>query len=207
MMKRTLLSLAVVGLLVAPTEASAQSGWWDPVVDRMPAQGGELPDVCRVRPDLPVCDTRRSPSQDGDWERDRDRDVRVGTIGSSRARRGNGPPFCRSGAGHPTKGRAWCREKGWDGAWYDAGWDDVIFGRYPSRRSTVDRGGLIDVLGGVILGRLENRTGVRSGAPLEGRFLDGRRILQIRLGGTPVAELLDANADGRVDRTVLVRRQ
>jgi hypothetical protein len=204
MMTRTLLSLAVLGLLV-PGAASAQSGWWDPVVDRLPAQEGERPDVCRVRPDLPVCDTRRSRTDDGDWERQTD--GRVGTIGSSRSRRGNGPPFCRNGAGHPTKGRAWCREKGWDGAWYDTGWDDVIFGRYPSRRGTVDRGGLIDVLGGVILGRLEGRAGLRSGAPLEGRFLDGRRILQIRVGGTPVAELLDANADGRVDRTVLVRRR
>ena len=27
---------------------------------------------------------------------------------------GNGPAFCRSGAGHPVHGRAWCREKGWD---------------------------------------------------------------------------------------------
>ena len=28
-------------------------------------------------------------------------------------RRGNGPPFCRSGAGHPVHGRRWCIEKGW----------------------------------------------------------------------------------------------
>lgn len=27
--------------------------------------------------------------------------------------RGNGPPFCRSGAGHPVHGRRWCLEKGW----------------------------------------------------------------------------------------------
>ncbi|NIP78063.1 MAG: hypothetical protein GWM90_02200, partial [Gemmatimonadetes bacterium] len=66
----------------------------------------------------------------------------------------------------------------------------------------MDRGGLIDVLGDVVLGRIERRSGLRSGAPLQGRFLDGG-ILQIRVGGVPVAELLDANADGRVDRTVL----
>lgn len=29
---------------------------------------------------------------------------------------GNGPAFCRSGAGHPVHGWAWCREKGWDRA-------------------------------------------------------------------------------------------
>ncbi len=26
---------------------------------------------------------------------------------------GNGPAFCRSGAGHPVHGWAWCRERGW----------------------------------------------------------------------------------------------
>lgn len=31
-----------------------------------------------------------------------------------KAANGNGPSFCRSGAGHPVFGREWCREKGWD---------------------------------------------------------------------------------------------
>ena len=31
-------------------------------------------------------------------------------------RNGNGPAFCRSGAGHPVHGWEWCREKGWDRA-------------------------------------------------------------------------------------------
>jgi hypothetical protein len=26
---------------------------------------------------------------------------------------GNGPAFCRRGAGHPVHGWAWCRERGW----------------------------------------------------------------------------------------------
>lgn len=69
------------------------------------------------------------------------------------ARRGNGPAFCRSGAGHPVFGRRWCVEKGfglgrqvrddrrviWD--------DDVILrdgrqvrvDRRLSERSTIDR--------------------------------------------------------------------
>lgn len=34
--------------------------------------------------------------------------------GTARGERGNGPAFCRSGAGHPVHGRAWCRDKGWD---------------------------------------------------------------------------------------------
>jgi hypothetical protein len=32
----------------------------------------------------------------------------------NKAAKGNGPAFCRSGAGHPVFGREWCREKGWD---------------------------------------------------------------------------------------------
>lgn len=28
--------------------------------------------------------------------------------------KGNGPAFCRSGAGHPVHGWQWCRERGWD---------------------------------------------------------------------------------------------
>lgn len=212
-MKRALLALAVTGLVVPVGQASAQSGWWEPVVDRMPAQGGQLPDVCRVRPDLPVCDPTRDTRDrtdrrdDGGWETGDSWPTgrsRTSTA-SRRGKKGNGPPFCRNGAGHPTKGRAWCREKGWDG-WYDVGWQDVIFDRrYPSRR-TMSRGGLIDVLGSVVLGRIESRSGVRSGSPLEGRFLDGQRILQVRAAGIPIAELLDANGDGRVDRTVLLRR-
>src|SRR5688572_11048441 len=31
-----------------------------------------------------------------------------------KAANGNGPSFCRSGAGHPVFGREWCRDKGWD---------------------------------------------------------------------------------------------
>lgn len=49
----------------------------------------------------------------------RDRRGRVIVIGDDDIderfdrRQGNGPPFCRSGAGHPVHGRRWCLEKGW----------------------------------------------------------------------------------------------
>lgn len=49
----------------------------------------------------------------------RDRRGRVIVIGDDdiderfNRRQGNGPPFCRSGAGHPVHGRRWCLEKGW----------------------------------------------------------------------------------------------
>ena len=46
-------------------------------------------------------------------------------------RRGNGPPFCRSGAGHPVHGRRWCIEKGWG-----LGNDDL---RLRQGRAIVDR--------------------------------------------------------------------
>src|SRR5688500_14694607 len=29
--------------------------------------------------------------------------------------KGGGPAFCRSGAGHPVFGMAWCQERGWSG--------------------------------------------------------------------------------------------
>lgn len=44
-----------------------------------------------------------------------DRDGRVVVVDGGRrdrARRGNGPKFCRNGQGHPVHGREWCREKG-----------------------------------------------------------------------------------------------
>ena len=32
------------------------------------------------------------------------------------AAKGGGPAFCRSGAGHPVFGMAWCHERGWSGS-------------------------------------------------------------------------------------------
>ena len=33
---------------------------------------------------------------------------------SGKVKNGNGPAFCRSGAGHPVHGWEWCRQRGWD---------------------------------------------------------------------------------------------
>ena len=33
--------------------------------------------------------------------------------GKGKAKQGNGPAFCRSGAGHPVFGWEWCEERGW----------------------------------------------------------------------------------------------
>ena len=199
-MKRALPYLAVIALAVPGTSAAAQSGgWWGTVSDRLPTRSGRQPQVCRIRPDLPACDVSRS--------RDRDRgDIVFGRREGRGQRRGNGPPFCRNGRGHPTKGLEWCREKGWGtGGWYDVGWEDVILGRPRTRQRTLGRGGLIDVLGDIVLGRLQRRAG--AGTALSGRLLGtDRRILQVRAGGVPLAELLDVNADGRADRILLYRQ-
>ncbi len=133
--------------------------------------------------------------------------------GAGQARRGNGPPFCRDGRGHPTKGMEWCAEKGWapgysSYGWSRASWPDVILGRIPLLSgSRLGGPSLLDVLGRVVLGRLVNRArylGATGG--LEGRWLDlgaRGRVLQLRAGGRPLAELADLNRDGRADRILL----
>jgi hypothetical protein len=120
---------------------------------------------------------------------------------------GNAPAFCRSGAGHPVWGREWCVEKGFglgSGAgtlWSRGNVTDVIFGRsYPTR---LDRGGLLDVVGDIVFGRMALQA-VTLGydQPLMGVWLtpqNGPRILQVQSGGYPVAELVDVNRDDRVE--------
>ena len=128
--------------------------------------------------------------------------------------RGQGPAFCRSGAGHPTKGRQWCYDKGYglgNDRWSRAsGWDGIILGRPDGRYSTSRMGGSIlqDILGRVIYGRLLSQSNAYGWGPLSGRWLDassGPRILQVQGGGHPLAEFYDQNRDGRVD-LVMVNR-
>jgi hypothetical protein len=182
----------------------------------------------------------RDDRDDDDWDDDdrddrardddrRDRaDSRESRRGRSRAdRRGGdddraGPPFCRNGQGHPVHGRQWCRDKGYgnggvlsrtSAGWEDRRWEDIIL-RAPRdtdrRKRTVDQGGLLDVLGDEVFGRLDSeRRRLGAQAPLEGRWLDlrnGGRALQLRSGTVPVAELTDLNGDGRVEITLVRRR-
>ena len=117
-------------------------------------------------------------------------------------RRGNGPPFCRNGQGHPVHGMDWCRRKGWA----QAGWGDVVYhDRIPSD-GRVDQPRVRDILGSVILDRLTQHSR-RLGAtgPIEGRsfLVDGASVLQLRASGIPIAELTDRNRDGRVDLVLL----
>lgn len=147
-------------------------------------------------------------------------DDRLREMGAWRLRRlgdrqpaGNAPAFCRSGAGHPVWGRDWCLQKGFglgsqDGTlWSRGAINDVTFRRTDTPR--LDRGGLLDVLGDVVLGRLALQA-VTLGydQPLMGLWLtppSGPRILQVHSGSYPVAELVDTNRDNRAEVLYVVQ--
>ena len=120
-----------------------------------------------------------------------------------------GPAFCRSGEGHPVHGRQWCRDKGFSMG-HDRSrdrWGDIIYRdrRYDNR--TMGRSTLENILGSVVLGRFDSygRSSVRDGS-LNGRWLDTRAtVLQLYMGSTPIARLIDTNRDGRVDNVSLLR--
>jgi hypothetical protein len=157
---------------------------------------------------------RRNDGRDDDWYNGRN-DRRDDDWDSDRnGKNGKGPAFCRSGAGHPVHGRAWCREKGFglgsnnNGRWDRVTWDDVIFRRRP-RAGTFGRDVLYDVLGGSVYNRLDAQRrywGVN--APLVGDWntYNGNTVLRVLAGGIPIAELVDRNNDRRVDYISLHRR-
>jgi hypothetical protein len=201
------LAAAALGALAGTSPAQAQSTtWWEwaaPVV-----VGGEQ---IRTRGGVIVVpETRR--------DRDRDRDRRDSRARGGARSQGEGPAFCRSGEGHPVHGRQWCVEKGWglgnrsyDPRWERRRWEDVVFGAPRDRRRSgvVDQRDLADVLGSVVFGRLQGhqrQLGARG--PVEGRWTGtgaGGRVLQVRAGGTPIAELTDLDGDGRVDLVLVYR--
>ncbi|NJD11621.1 MAG: hypothetical protein FIB01_14700 [Gemmatimonadetes bacterium] len=122
--------------------------------------------------------------------------------------RSGGPAFCRSGAGHPTRGRQWCYEQGYglgDERWSRAGdWDGFAFGRPDGRYrgSRLEGSVLRDILGRVIYGRLVIQSRAWGWGALSGRWLDaavGPRVLQVQAGGHALAEFYDRDRDGRVD--------
>ncbi len=133
---------------------------------------------------------------------------------AAQGRRGNGPPFCRSGAGHPTHGWAWCVQKGWAprpapapvSLWRRVVWHDVVFRREACCAAGYRDAGLVALLGGRVLERLLVAGHAPARGALEGRWVAAGRALslEVRVGGRPLARLTDVNRDGRVDR-VLVR--
>lgn len=223
----TLAILAAAAVLAGSaqeTEAQQANGWWDWALPALiEARGGHdaIPDRRRDGRDRRD-DGARAGRSLPDVILGRDDRGRGNTRSGQRSGQGNargGPPFCQNGQGHPVHGRQWCRDKGFGSGggvfgtrWDTRSWDDVILRapRGTDRRSGVmNRGGLIDVLGDVVFGRL-TAEGSRLGAtgPLTGRWLEtnsGAAVLQIRSGGIPLAELTDLDGNGRVDAVLISR--
>jgi len=209
-MNRNRLFLGAAALLAmasaAPLSAQGSDGWWQPAVLGA-TQGGDRPSIGDVILGRGGRDARTSRRQgDVDYRYD-DR--------SGKAKKGNGPPFCRNGQGHPVHGRRWCEEKGWGtGSGYDswsrADWRDVIFRRDPGRQQRMSAPTIAGVLGDVVFGRLAGHGRSQGlGGALEGRWLplaQGGAVMQLRMGGVPLAELADLNLDGRADMILLSGR-
>jgi hypothetical protein len=129
--------------------------------------------------------------------------------------RSGGPAFCRSGAGHPVRGREWCVEKGFGlGGYRDLRWGrtstpDVIFSRQADSGSLA-RSVLIDVLGDVVFNRLAlHAITLGFSDPLSGVWLGepaGPRILRLDSGDYPIAEIVDSDRDNRADIMVVALR-
>ena len=195
-MRQRTIALALVALVLGTAgQASAQSRNRD--AGRWPWQGGGWETVRQDghgKKEQKAARARNNARHDDD---DRDHDER-----GQGQRRGNGPPFCRNGQGHPVHGMEWCREKGWT----QAGWQNVIFrNRLPSNRG-VDQPRVRDILGSVILGRLTDYSRQRGASgPIDGRtmWFGDTAVLQLRAGGIPLAEFTDLNGDERVDLVLL----
>lgn len=190
-------------VVVAPAqaqEADDAEGWWRWAVAEVLA--GE--EIRTTRGERIVIDRRGRDDPDDRYDRD-DRDD---DYYDRRDREDEGiPAFCRTGEGHPVFGRDWCIDKGFGlgrNTWRRGDLGNVIFRgdrRYDDR--ILDRPGLEEILGGIILGRLLARSDADDAGRLTGRWLEledrGARVLQVRAGNQPLAELTDLDGDGRVD--------
>lgn len=229
-MRAVLFAIAAGAALAIPADAMAQagraSGRADARVEQRGDRGSARSGSARGR-----TDDRRDDRYDRDRyeRRDRDRDRYDDRYDD---RRGNGPPFCRNGQGHPVHGRQWCRDKGWDNdrrwddrrrddrRWddrrYDDRWDRVDWGRVifrdrdrQRRNDSFGSSVLRDVLGNVVFGRLDNHSRrLGQSSRLDGRWLpySNGYMLQVRSGGIPIARLIDANRDGRAETVLLLNR-
>lgn len=207
-----------MGLTLAPQAAEAQDtrDWWGWALGELVRSGRSQALPLPRRDDRYPDRYPRTGDRYPDQYPDRYPDDRYERRGKK-----NGPKFCQSGAGHPVHGRQWCRDKGYDVRrdrrdvyWEDRGWEDIILRaprRTDRRGGIVDNGGLIDVLGDIVFRRVDGerrRLGGRE--PLTGRWMSpagGARVLQIRSGSLPVAELTDLDGDGRIDAALVPRRR
>lgn len=220
-MRHATVSAMLVMAAAMPARAQAQSDWWDWTLSHVAVQ--VRVDVGDTRAPLPARVVYREPGRvamprggydDGRYG-DRDYDDVRGRYG----KKGKGPAFCRSGAGHPVHGRRWCLEKGFGLGdrrgyavrWERTRWDDVVFGRawYRGRADYVDGRHLAAVVGPRSYDRLDAmRRRMGSREALSGRWVrprNGVLVLQVRSGLTPIAELTDLNLDGRVDVVMVAR--
>lgn len=220
------MAAAVALFLTSPLEGYAQThigisvDWWDWIRDVRvhgsveyghPRSGPVYRDHGYVHP--PVVD--------------RYRPIRT----APRARRGRGPAFCRSGEGHPVHGWSWCVRKGFVRphvyrdlpprvaprrrpvvccTWHPVDLGPVHFRGDPYRRMdrSLGHGELLRLLGRGVIDDLYARVEYRREVPLEARWHPSTgeaRVLQVRAGSTPVAELTDLDRDRRVDRVLLAR--
>lgn len=186
---------AVAGAAQATTPGAAvhlQDPWWSWALERILAGDRQAtPSELRVILDGEPERTRRGPPG-----RDRGRQARS---------EAPGPAFCRSGEGHPVFGRRWCLQKGFrlgDDVWRRRDVGDVLLGGADERERAEDPD-LVEILGDVILGRLREASGLDGRRHLAGRWVRSSsgdaRVLQLRSGARPVAELTDLEGDGRVD--------
>jgi len=227
-MRHARVSAMALMLAALPARAESQSDWWDWTLRDLAVQVrveiGDGPTRVRGVPDVVYAEPRVAVPrrvEDRYYDRYDDRyEDRYDDRYRGRGRgRGNAPAFCRSGAGHPVHGRRWCIEKGYGlgvtsaraARWERQHWNDVYFGRrwYGARPDYVDGRLLVDVLGRGTYGRLDMmRERMRSRYALTGRWVhpDGRAlVLQVRSGGTAIAEFSDLNGDGRVDVVMVAR--
>lgn len=134
--------------------------------------------------------------------------------GRSRGREHRGPPFCRSGSGHPVHGWAWCVRKGFAGAyahppvscceWHRGSLGSVNFRTHGKRRPgrSFGHAGVVEILGAAVVEDLYARVGYRRTEPLHARWhpeSGDARVLQITGGSRPLAELTDLDGDRIVD--------
>jgi hypothetical protein len=149
---------------------------------------------------------------------DDDRDVGTWRVVTAKETGKKGSPsFCQSGAGHPVWGRQWCIDKGFGlGSENDVRWaraidfQNVVFRSQPAT-DLLARNVLLDVLGDVVFNRLATHAiTLGLSEPLAGRWLGeptGARVLLLSSGERPVAEIVDANRDGRADMMVVALRR
>ena len=157
----------------------------------------------------------RVKNRDGDllFELDDEDAERLGVWNMRRVEQrehGNAPAFCRSGVGHPVWGREWCVQQGFglggDGSlvWgrtRDLG--DIVLRPRAERDLDLDRGGLIDVLGDIVFGRLAlHALALGFDEPLAGTWVvpdEGPRLLRVRSGDVIVGEFADLDRNDRAD--------